>query len=100
MPAPCVLVAVSYPSPLKATFSFSGQLPNIFTLTKIPAVTWEDHWVPSESTGLQSVPTTSIGKEPDKQRERAIHQCQAALQYPFLLYSKLGLRKPLVGPVS
>lgn len=62
-----VLLDDSYPSPLDGTFSFSGPIPNIFMLIQIPVVTWEAHWVPSESTGLQSKPRTGNGKEPDKQ---------------------------------
>lgn len=48
-----ILMGDSYPSPLKVTFSVSGPFPNIFILTQIPAVTWDAHWVPSESIGLQ-----------------------------------------------
>lgn len=59
----------SYLSPLKGSFYFSGRLPNIFILTQISAVTSGDHWVPSEGTGLQSIPTASDGTEA-KQRER------------------------------
>lgn len=43
------------PPLLMDAFSFSGQRPNIFILSQIPADTLGDHWVPSEGTGVQSV---------------------------------------------
>lgn len=85
-----VPVADSHPSPLKATFSSSGPLPNIFILTQYLLLLGKPTGCHQRALVCSPYLELVKGKrQTNREREEGgLHQCQVALQCQFLLNSK------------